>query len=135
MDNQINELGLIDYTDALQCKIAFDCLIRPSFDRLNELTRQEVKKSLGYLVENPTYFPDLIEDRLLLCGVPFIAFRLFLSELWNTLFPLEDTSDYKPENYKIKNKPLALNQYSFSQPESESLQDRLNELYKKLLNR
>ncbi|MEO4049406.1 hypothetical protein AAFN46_20290 [Pseudomonas sp. CAU 1711] len=134
MDSQSAVLESIDYADTLQRELVFNCLIRPSFDRLGESTTQEVKKSLGYLVENPGCLPELIAEKLSLCGVHPDEHNLFLCELWKALFPLEGTGDYSSGNCKIVNKPLAANQFAFSRPAGESLQDGLNKLYEMLLS-
>ncbi|MFE2078404.1 hypothetical protein [Streptomyces misionensis] len=133
MDSRGDIFGLVDYSDVSQCALVIFHLIRPEFDVLDEATRQEVKKALGYLVENSVSSSSIIDSILTQCEVCPEAHGIFINELWVSIFPAESSIEYVAEKCKVGRNPLNFRQYNHSRPAELSLQDRMNKLYEMLL--
>ena len=125
---------LIDYSKPEHCELVIKSLILPLFIRLDEKTTLEVKKSLGYLINNSGNSVDFIEDKLLLCGIPPDNFYMFMEKLWSILFPDEISFVYNKNSFKLKNKPLTMDQFNFSVKSEKTIGTMINELHNHLLN-
>ncbi|MDR0280767.1 MAG: hypothetical protein LBJ37_23090 [Paucimonas sp.] len=128
-----NVLDLVNYSDSSQCAMVVVHLVKPTFERVDEPTKQEIRKALRCLVENSDLASKWIGDKLLLCGVAPESFDLFLREMWMMLFSIDGSVDYYAKIFKIKNKPLGSNKFVFISPPVESLQQRIDRLREMLI--
>lgn len=133
MDGSGYVFGDIDYADERQCLLVIEHLIRPSFEQLADSTRQETKKALAYLVGSEYGSARIIEEKLLLCGVPPEASGVFLGQLWKSLFAEGAFSDIDGQHYRLVNRPLHADQFEFVRPEEMPLHERIDRLHRQLL--
>ncbi|WP_337058085.1 hypothetical protein [Pseudomonas sp. USHLN015] len=128
MDAEGLVLGAVDYTNRRHCELVIENLVRPTFERLDVSDATEVKNSLGYLSTDPNARKSLIEDRLLLCGIPPEEHCKFITLLWAVLFGEDGDAESGFEQFKVVNKPLGRHRFSLIGPQKRTLAEPLDEL-------
>jgi hypothetical protein len=134
IDQDGDLLGSVDFTNPAQCKLVLDYLVVPSFRRMDESSKSEVRKALGFCVQNADEPIPLIEDKLEYSRVPPENARVLLLCLWDCLFGQPKPSEYSLEQCRISRKPLAWNQIRFIGPEEISLEQQMLSLQEHMLS-
>lgn len=125
-------LSSIDYSSQKQSALVIECLIKPTFERLQDSTQEEVAKALAYFSSQPNAASDIIESKLLLCEVPPVHHFSFLGAMWDVLFFKQSATDVAAKVNKIANRPLTMRDFLFQKNPSNTLDELIEELRDKI---
>lgn len=125
--------SFIDYLNRGQRRLVIESLIRPNFERLANSTKADLARALAYFSFGPNAVGKVIEEKLLLCEVPPECHRLFLADLWDSLFPGESGTTMAGGVEGVANRPLVAGEFAFAKKARSSLDELVDELRVRLL--